>query len=199
MFKLCRWLTAIGLACSLFLPANAHSEVLYRFSGAVLFDGKYGPVARAQQAASTALVACGKSPISADGRFGSGTRAALRTLAGCPAFQAKLAGDADARDGTLTDRYWTALITDAAPSVDARAKTIMLTFEATDYTRMEWNFCQSSPLYNPAIGNRVCYSNDPRSYLTWGPNGATGGGGREVQLILKAVDVENASIVEESV
>jgi len=74
----------------------------------------------------------------------------------------------------------------------------MLTYEATDYTRMEWNFCQSRPVYNPANGNPVCFSNDPRSYLTWGPNGATAGGGREVQPIIQAVDATAPALINES-
>ena len=120
------------------------------------------------------------------------------SLAQCPAVAPKLTADAEARAGALTQAYWQALVGDPEPSVDDRARTLMLTYEATDYTDMEWNFCQSRPLFNPAAGNRVCFSNDPRSYLTWGPNGATGGGGREVQLILQAVDAATPSLLDAS-
>jgi hypothetical protein len=49
-----------------------------------------------------------------------------------------------------------------------------LTHEATDYERAEFNF----------TANGDVQPNDPRSYLTWGPCGATVGHGREVQQIL---------------
>lgn len=181
-------LTALG-------PAQA--DVLYRLGDKSLFDGRYGPIAAAQARANAALVACGKpGSISVDGRFGQGTRAALMTLAQCPAFQARLTSDEDARRGVLTSLYWDALIGEAPPTVDDRARTLMLTYEATDYTHLEWNYCQSRPLYNPSGGQPFCFSNDPRSYLTWGPNGATAGGGREVQLILQAVDASSPAIID---
>ena len=173
--------------------------MLFRYSEGVLFDGRYGPIARVQEKARNSLIACGKpAAITADGKFGPGTRDALATLAKCPTFAVQLAEDAEAKEGALTTGYWAALFNSAAPSVDDRARTLMLTYEATDYTRMEWNFCQSSPIYNPTAGNNDCYSNDPRSYLTWGPNGATGGGGREVQLILQAIDSVDPALINES-
>ncbi len=109
-----------------------------------------------------------------------------------------VATDREAREGALTQTYWNLLVGEPAPAVDDRARTVMLTYEATDYTRMEWNFCQSRPLYDPPAGRRVCFSNDPKSYLTWGPNGATGGGGREVQLILRGVDKANPALIDAS-
>jgi hypothetical protein len=122
----------------------------------------------------------------------------LVSLAQCPAIAPKLAGDNDARSGALTEKYWDALTGEPAPSVDDRSRTLMLTYEATDYTRMEWNYCQSKPLYNPAGGQPLCFSNDPKSYLTWGPNGATAGGGREVQLILHAIDLATPALIDEN-
>ena len=189
------------LAAIIFVPPSGtiRAEVLFRYSEGVLFDGRYGPIARVQEKARNSLIACGKpAAITADGKFGPGTRDALATLAKCPTFAVQLAEDAEAKEGALTTGYWAALFNSAAPSVDDRARTLMLTYEATDYTRMEWNFCQSSPIYNPTAGNNDCYSNDPRSYLTWGPNGATGGGGREVQLILQAIDSVDPALINES-
>jgi hypothetical protein len=186
-----RYIFGLGLmaAFAALSGACASAQVVYRFSDKALFDGRYGPVAQVQEKANSALVACGHSaPLTVDGQFGPGTRTALATLATCPAFAPILTGDTEARAGTLTAPYWTALVGGAPPDVDARARTLMLTYEDTDYIRMEWNFCQSKPRYNPAGGAKTCFSNDPRSYLTWGPNGATGGGGREVQLILQAID-----------
>jgi hypothetical protein len=187
------WLvSAVALTVS-----SARSDVLYRFTDAQLFDGKFGPVATVQARLGNALQACGKpETLTADGKFGPRTRDSLSELANCPAVSTALADDGDARHGAITGRYWSVLVGDPPPDVDARARTIMLTFEATDYVDMEWNFCQSSPLYDPAHGHTVCFSNDPHSYLTWGPNGATAGGGREVQLILQAIDANTPNLID---
>jgi hypothetical protein len=162
-------------------------------------DGRFGAIATIQQHAKDALAACGRpETLTADGVFGSGTRGVLRELAACPAVSGAIAADADARQGAVTDRYWAVLVGGPPPTVDDRARTLMLTYEATDYTSMEWNFCQSAPRYNPAAGRARCFSNDPHSYLTWGPNGATAGGGREVQLILQAVDSHTPQLIDRS-
>lgn len=186
------WCIGLVLAVS-----ASRSEVLYRFTGEQLFDGRFGPVATVQERLKDALRACGgRQAITVDGKFGPGTRDALSELADCPAISPSLADDKDAHHGAITIRYWNLLVGSPPPSVDERARTLMLTYEATDYTAMEWNFCQSSPLYNPAVGHIICFSNDPHSYLTWGPNGATAGGGREVQLILQAVDIRSPDLVD---
>ncbi|SDD04836.1 hypothetical protein [Belnapia rosea] len=189
-------LLAATMACG---SSPGLADIVYRFGQAPLFDGRYGPVAVVQTRINEELAGCGKpATITVDGVFGPGTRNALRALATCPGYVPKLANDADARAGSLTTTYWDALIGGERPSVDQRARTLMLTYENTDYTRMEWNFCQSSPLYNPSAGRNVCFSNDPRSYLTWGPNGATGGGGREVQLVLAMVDRTSPMLIDQA-
>jgi hypothetical protein len=182
------------------LPSGVCAETLYKYREATLFDGKFGPIANLQAAVVTALKACGKnvSPT-IDGKFGPATRWALGLLSACPEIAPKLAGDADVTDGTLTTVYWNALLPETPlPSADQRAGTIMLTYEATDYTHLEWNFCQSKPFYDPKHGNKRCYSNDPKSYLTWGPNGATAGSQREVQLILAALDKLDPKYIDAS-
>ncbi len=188
---------SLALAISSLCTGEVRAQTLYRLSGSTLFDGKFGPIAKIQTKANEALVRCGNPTVlTPDGKFGSGTQKALATLARCPEFTAKLLGDADARLGNVTITYWNALVGGAPPSLDARARTIMLTYEATDYTKLEWNFCQSRPLFDPAAGRTVCFSNDPRSYLTWGPNGATAGGGREVQLILEAINTAQPALID---
>src|SRR6187402_2549908 len=63
-----------GFAAAL-LAAPADADILYRFREGVLFDGKHGPIAKAQASANAALIACGKpGTITADGKFGRGTR-----------------------------------------------------------------------------------------------------------------------------
>lgn len=68
--------------------------------------------------------------------------------------------------------------------MDARVQTLVLTYEATDYTQAEWNYCQSKPLFDATKPGSKCYSNDSKSYLTSGPRGATAGHGREIQAIV---------------
>jgi hypothetical protein len=192
-----KWPAAIALALAFAgAPSSAHARILYKYDGAVLFDGRYGPVAAAQDAINNRLRQCGLgNPIEVDGKFGSGTRTALVRLLSCASYASALGNDAEAQTGALTESVWRLLLTSDPPSLDARARTLMLSYEATDYVRAEWNFCQSSPLYNPANGQPICYSNDRRSYLTWGPNGATAGHGREVQLILQSIDRNNPALI----
>jgi len=193
-------LASVCAAALLPLAAGeAEAQTLYRFNGVQLFDGAYGAIARLQGRLRDELATCKSTTVVAvDGRFGDGTRKALAELAACPSFAAGLSSDARARAGEVTVAYWNALVRSAPPGVDERAKTLMLTFEATDYIRAEWNFCQSKPLYDPNIPKSVCFSNDPHSYLTWGPNGATAGNGREVQLILQDLDSHAPGLIERS-
>jgi hypothetical protein len=162
------------------------ADVLYARSGGALFDGRFGPLAQFQAALGRALVDC-RGPASAlepDGKFGAGTVNGIKALTACPVAQALPAAD-PARDGSVSAALWRLLLPDTAlPSLDARAQTLVLTYEATDYTRAEWNFCQNKPRFEPTVPGSVCHSNDPRSYLTWGPRGATAGHGREVQAVL---------------
>jgi hypothetical protein len=161
--------------------------VLYQHGGeGAIADGQFGPVAQFQQALARALVACSKPApaLTPDGTFGGGTAKAIQAFMACPQATA-LAADDPARRGALSEGLWRLLMPAAAlPDVDARVQSLVLTYEATDYVRAEWNFCQNKPAYDPKTAGSACYSNDPRSYLTWGPRGATAGHGREVQAIL---------------
>ncbi len=193
-----RGFLTVSLAIASIAPATA-GDVLYQRRDGVLFDGAYGPIARLQKKIDETLRACGNGAhVVADGKFGRGTAQGIAALAQCSNVPETVRNDVDVRRGAATTTLWQAVMDEPVPSVDARARTLMLTYEATDYTRMEWNFCQSSPLYDPTNGRNVCYSNDPKSYLTWGPNGATGGGGREVQLILQSVDQATPALLDSS-
>ncbi|SPL62745.1 hypothetical protein [Ochrobactrum soli] len=200
MIRLTNCLSLSLVISALLLPHGASAEVLYKYRGAEIFDGSFGTIAEVQSAINHALGTCGHTKfISVDGKFGLGTQNALRRLADCKSMAALVGNDPEARNGALTLKFWGALMGDVqAPSVDNRAHSLMLTYEATDYVGMEWNFCQTKPLYDPNIEGSVCYSNDPKSYLTWGPNGATAGGGREVQLILQAVDTTSPDTIDEA-
>lgn len=182
-------LLALAFAVAAFAPsASADDAVLYQYRAGMIRDGASGAVAQLQAAMNPALAACGIDKVlQPDGAFGPGTRSAITQLSECEAVSARLEPDSPARSGAITAELWQALLPDTpVPDVDTRAAALKLTFEATDYDRMEWNYCQSSPRYNPEGGQPVCYSNDRASYITWGPNGATAGHGREVQAILNA-------------
>ena len=42
----------------------------------------------------------------------------------------------------------------------------------------------------------ICYTKDPTSYLTWGPNGAIAGHGREVQNIIAQVAKTDPGLID---
>lgn len=182
------WLAIAASLAPVASQAHAEDRVLYRYTATATFDGAFGPVARAQQAIEARLKACGApTSLGAYGWFGPKTRQAIIKLAACPGVAAALPADSTARTGDLTQALWAAVVGGPEPDLSARALSLTLSFEDTDYTRAEWNFCQSKPLYDPVLGEGVCYSNDRKSYVTWGPNGATAGHGREIQYVLSRV------------
>lgn len=70
-----------------------------------------------------------------------------------------------------------------APTLEDRARSLKLTFEATDYPVMQWNFRRKRPFHDPADPRSVCFSNDRGSFITCEPNSAAAGRGREVQAV----------------
>lgn len=185
------------LVCGGMTWAHAQSDqVLYSLRRTPLFDGKFGKLAEAQTAIGAALVRCGKPSITVDGKFGNGTALAVKALIACREIQPHIPPNSAAHQGAITQSLWKALLPNSAvPSVEERSQTLVLTYEATDYDSLEWNFCQNKPLWSPQNPSMPCFTNDPRSYITWGPRGATAGHGREVQWILWRVDQRDASIV----
>lgn len=177
------------------LPLVAADPVILQFSAGVLSGGKFGFAADVQNRLNQLPATCRPArPLVPDGQFGPGTRDAIVKAAACPGLATPLPADSAARRGALTEALWNNLFPGTAkPSVHDRAMVLVLTQEATDYIRAEWNFCQNSPAYDPAHGQPVCFSNDPHSFLTWGPRGATAGNGAEVQQVLAAVDADPAA------
>src|SRR5262249_12387142 len=163
----------------------------------LLFDGKFGKLAEVQTAIGAALARCGKEPIDGDGKLGNTTSRAVQALVACPEISPHIPSESPARQGAITQSVWTAVLPHSAPpSLDTRAQTGVLTYEATDYDRLEWNFCQSKPLWSPQNPSGPCFTNDPKSYITWGPCGATAGHGKEVQWVIWRVDRQDASVVD---
>jgi hypothetical protein len=168
------------------LSSNAE-QLLYQYNQWSINDSKYGPIALFQSQLKQKLKECGSSQtLTPDGAFGAGTKKAIIAVTECPDIKEGLADNSLAKQGAITDTLWRLIVKDqAAPDVSKRAAALKLTFEATDYDKMQWNFCQNRPIYDPANGSDVCFSNDRASYITWGPHGATAGHGEEVQAILK--------------
>ena len=185
------------LLCGASSLVHAQSDpVLYSLLKKQLFDGKFGKLAQVQTAIGTALTRCGKPSISADGVFGNSTVNGVKTLVTCSEIAPHIPAGSAARQGAITQSLWKAVLPNLpSPSVTERAQTIVLTYEATDYDQLEWNFCQSKPLWLPQNPSMPCFTNDPRSYITWGPRGATAGHGKEVQWILWRVEQQDTSIV----
>ena len=179
----------------------AEDSILYRFRGEKLRTGAYGSIASFQAALKEKLATCPppSSPVKADGVFGAGTQTAIKRLSACYKFEAPLPPDSAAHQGAITTDLWRAVMNGApAPSADARAQDLTMVFEDTDFTDLEFNYCQShSPNTGKtwAAGDHECYSNDPCSFATWGPRGATVGGGHEVQTILWEVKQKKPDIV----
>ena len=174
----------IGLG---FSGLSAHADqVLYQYNGWLIKDGKSGSVAELQAALNPILEACESDRrLTADGLFGNGTKTAIIEASACATLSDHLDEDSAARQGAITEALWGLVLPDEdVPSVGKRAAALKLTFENTDYDRMQWNFCQNRPFYAPQSGQPVCFSNDRASFITWGPSGATAGHGREVQAIL---------------
>ncbi len=200
---LCRLLVGIAfVACghTACIAQTLSDAVLYAFRQGELFDGKFGKFAEVQHAVSAALTRCGKPGIAVDGRFGSATLQAIKSLVNCPAIKPHLQADSPAVHGVISSALWRLLLpASPLPSVAQRAQTLVLTHEDTDYDNLEWNFCQSKgpdgKLWSPDDPARPCYSNDPNSYITWGPRGATAGGGQEVQWILWRAEQHDDTLI----
>lgn len=187
-------------------PAAAQEDaILYRYRDQTLSTGKYGPIAAFQRALDTQLKSCSPAGphVSNDGTYGAGTRQAISRLTQCHTFSKPLPSNSPARNGAITSMVWGELLpTTPLPTPEQRANDLTLVFEATDYTALEFNYCQSrAPEKNGKTwlqGDPRCFSNDPCSFATWGPRGATVGGGQEIQKIVWQVNKSNSAIVSAS-
>lgn len=193
-------LTGLLLPAAAF--ANDDSATLYRLRPVgkavpIWRDGAGGPISQFQRALRDALIAekvAEKELPGVDGSFGPGTQRALARLLKTPRFADLQPAGGDVR---ITADLWHRLMPGVpVPSVDQRIETLVLTYEATPYEgEAQWNFCQNS-LSSKRRSNLRCLSNDPTSYLTWGPRGATAGGGHEIQGILIAVDAQAPDLID---
>ena len=182
-FALCSILIASMLGASALVKAE---QVLYQYRTWSINDSKYGPIRLFQTRLKQALADCeSRQTLKPDGAFGPGTKKSIIAVTKCPQIDTALREDSPARHGAISDTLWHLIVpNEDVPNVTKRAAALKLTFEATDYDKMQWNFCQNKPFYDPSNGQDVCYSNDKAAFITWGPHGATAGHGKEVQGIL---------------
>jgi len=199
-------LVTAGLLLSATASAADTSALLYRIPppGApqrpLWDDGHFGPIATFQAALRTRLASAGvpaQDLPGVDGKYGPGTHAGIERLL-------RLAEFADLSPGPggnigITVALWSRLLPGTPPpSADQRIDTLILTYEATPFdSEAEWNYCQSVPA-SVRRTSVPCRSNDPKSYLTWGPRGATAGGGREIQGVLIAAEQRDPNLVNAS-
>lgn len=189
---------AFALTAAVSAPTSAAdtSALLYRIAPPgsaqrpMWDDGHFGAIAPFQRALRARLADAGvpaQNLPDVDGKYGPDTHSAIERLLRLPDF-ADLAPEPGGRIG-ITAALWSRLLPGTPPpGVEMRIETLILTYEATPFdSEAEWNFCQSMPAATRRTGV-PCRSNDPRSYLTWGPRGATAGGGREVQGVLAEAD-----------
>ncbi len=203
--------SAMALGLASVARAGAEDKILYRYRvddqctapkpprwPIMIFDGRFGVLAPFQKALTEKLVACGVAmPLASDGLFGCGVKKAITRLGQCPQVKPKLPTGSSAFQGDVTEAVWREIMPDTpVPDLEMRIKTLVLSFERTDYSRIEWNFCQytnqGKEVYDPNVAGSQCKTNDQNSFLTWGPRGATAGGGREVQNILWTLKQQNA-------
>lgn len=180
-------------------PAEpARDAVLVNPARYAIKVGRYSRLAEFQAALSHAVGECadkaaphGASTPEQIGLFTASTAGAIRSLTHCAVLK-DLPANSAARRGQLTAAVWRAVMGKAAPpSVEERARSMILSFEATDFgDPPEWNLCQDGTRaqFGPSHRNRGSFrcfnASDPCSYMTWGPRGATAGSGREVQYVL---------------
>ena len=161
----------------------AVSKILYKYEEKILKDSNWGKIPAFQKGLSETLLACGKSAIGVDGKFGRDTRTGIIDLPSCPGFEGLTVSSAHPLWGTVHTALWKRLLPDTPlPTVHERAFSLSLTHEGTDYNRVEWNYGTA----------------DDKSALTWGPFGATVGWGNEVRGILRRVHERNDELLKDT-
>lgn len=203
----CLLAVASLLFASLAAPVSAQEtqDTLYSYTERdgtplVLWDGAYGPVARLQTRLAELLSPSDPAfagAIGADGKFGPNTARAIRLVQHLPDYAA-FAADSPENGARVSVAFWRALFGEAPlPNMHERAMALVLTYEATPFGRVaEWNFCQR-PVQGGTRRTEPCRTNDD-SLITWGPRGATIGGGREVQAVLIETERRQPGIVREA-
>lgn len=191
-------------------PAIASDETatLYVFvertvNPVALRDGRFGPIATIQARLKELITPVDPalaSQLVPDGIFGTTSARALRLVLTRPDFANYALSPG--KPLRISVGLWQKLLANRPmPNPEARAMTLVLTYEATEFDKpAAWNFCQN-PMAG-ADGKKVtrrapCRTNDD-SILTWGPRGATLAGGSEIRATLIALEQRNPGIVSAS-
>ncbi len=159
-----------------------------RFSRFAAFQAKLQEALSRCGERESSVVPVGEAP---SGKLDRATSAGIQRLRECR----RLGKDPRANGfggGAITVGVWRSVMgQEPLPTVEERAKALVLSFEATDFgDAPEWNLCQDGTKASHGPSNRRrgafrCFNeSDPCSFLTWGPRGATAGSGREIQYIL---------------
>lgn len=161
------------------------STVLFQLRGQQsIRGGRYSEIAQFQENLIARAKQCNidvaSKKLVVDGTFGPATSALLTKVASCPTIAAKLARYDQARSGAISTGAWQVIAPNVSmPDALARAHTMTLSYEATDYGDIEFN-----------LGTR------DDGILTWGPLGATAGQARQVQAILRAVNQQSPELID---
>jgi hypothetical protein len=108
---------------TLLSPAFSDADVLYKKTGAALFDGRFGPIREIQVALNGSLKTCGKTKRSnVAGEFGGDTVAAISTVASCKDVADKIPAGDPAHRGQISTALWQALLP-LSPVPDLEART----------------------------------------------------------------------------
>lgn len=204
-------LSWLAVAVILPRPALAGSDpIVVDAPDQIVSGGRYSQFATFQDRLKSLLQRCDRTRhreiaarLEPDGRIGKETRRAVVAALACHELKDVPAGSR-AREGAITAAVWRAIL-GRTPTPDLRERTmaLILTFEDTDFgDSPEWGFCRdnapdAATSTDPTAADFACRNaTDPCSFLTWGPRGATAGGGREIQLVLAMVDKRQPRLVE---
>lgn len=204
-----------SLALAIIAPGGvlaASDRTIVNSPDLIVSGGRYSQFADFQSRLRNYLQRCDRTryrevvrQLDADGRIGKETRRAVIAALACGQLK-DVPEDSPAKEGAITTAVWRAVM-GMIPPPDLRARTmaLTLTFEDTDFgDAPEWGFCRdnnpdAAESSDPSAADFVCHNaSDPCSFLTWGPRGATAGGGREIQLVLAMVNKRQPRLIERS-
>ena len=199
------------LLCAQCLPCAAQvagsDEVIIDSTRYDVLTGRYSVFAKFQARLQQVLSACGKTapvivPIGEQpgGKVDAPTRQAVQAALGCDALK-NVPRESAAKEGAITRAVWRAVMAGAPlPTLRDRIDALVLSFEGTDFAESpEWNLCadNAKDQSDPKKPGFVCFNaSDPCSLLTWGPRGATAGGGREIQWVLWLTMKDDPSLLQ---
>src|SRR5262245_52774465 len=93
----------------------ANDRIILQVASGSVRGGRSSFVAQVQEQINRLPAECRPSTaLGVDGNFGPGSRAGIRKVAACAAFQSGLPPDSAARNGAITEAFWKLLFPDRA-------------------------------------------------------------------------------------